>query len=431
MSATTSPISATDPGEQSAPSTGFALDRSALIAVAAALVSFTQSMRGATRSYTYDESVTVGFFVDADPLAGFTSQRVANNHPLFSVLEQVIWNLGGQSEAAMRALPALFTAATVLAIVQWTARKWGVVASLAGSAVLLTNPLFIKYGQEARGYSLLVLAAAVSTLCLIELEQEHRPPTRWLEVAYVLAAAAGLATHLYMLPVLAGHGAYILARGALTLRWAKIWGVVALGGSLAYMGAFPERRSGQFDPAFPGEAVHDVLGGHLVAMIVLGTICAAGLVVHRQHFTLFAAPMLFVLAIWTVVQPRDLYPRFLVWAVPAIAVAAAWSVARSRLALLPVLVAAALTWPSAAPTDSGIRDAAQVLTSYQQDGESACAVGAEALWAYTRTIPSFHADRDCEIVARVGSWEPTGLDRAQSELPIVTTYGRVEILSSD
>lgn len=379
------------------------------ISAAGFLLSLAQSLRGGTRSYNYDESVTVGFFVDAEALAGFTQQRVANNHPLFSVLEQVIWRLGAQTELAMRLLPAGCTAATVAAIAWWTGRRWGPSAAVAAALVLLTNPMFVSYGQQVRGYSLFVLAAAISTIALIEIESRPADDqVRYGGASYVIAAAVGLATHLYMLPVLAGHFLLVVTRQHFSLVWLRRWGVVGAVGAVAYMGAMPERRPGSFRPGLPWETTTELLGGTPASIAILGLASLAALWVHRRYWALVAAPVAFVGYIWLVAQPLDLYARFFVWIVPAVAVAAAWATARRPVALVLVAVAAASAWPIHPPAEQPIREAAAVLTSDQGDGLVACAVGSEALAAYTKAIPEFTSQRGCDVVAAIGSWHPAG-----------------------
>lgn len=398
------------------------------IAAAGALVTFALCLRGAGRSYSYDESVTVAFFVDRPLGTPFLEQRVANNHPFFSFLEQLVWQVGGTSEAAMRLLPALFAALTVGVLMWWTRRRWTTTASLAAGAVLLANPFFVEFGQSVRGYSLFVLAAVVSTIAAIDLldREEHEEADR-LALVYVVAAAIGLTTHLYMAIVLAGHGSLVLARGRLSLTWVRRWLLVGGAAALVFANAMPERRTGVFDASFPLDTAWGLFANDVVAAIALGAACVACLSANRRDLALVTGPLLVAGVIWAVLHPLDLYPRFFVFVVPAIAAATAWCVARRPRFLAPVAVAAALMLPTGAPVDHGLDEVAATLLAIEADGHLACAVGAEALSAYTFEVQPFHEDAECDVVALVGSWSPRGLDEATQMLTDEAVVGTVTL----
>ncbi len=388
-------------------------------------------LMGSGRSYVYDESVTIGFFVDAGWLEPFTSQRVANNHPLFSFLSQLVWRAGGTTETWMRLLPAAFAAASVTTIAWWGTKRYGVRSGLIAALVLGANPLFVHYARLARGYSLLLLCALASSILLQRLvEDSGEAGRRSRELAYVTFAAAGLATHLYMLLVLAAHLGLVLARSQWSLRWVIRWVAVGALAALAYVGSLPERRPGEFRPRFPLETTFEVLGGTVISAIVFGAILAAAARAHRADLLSALLPAGLFVVIWTVLTPFDLYPRFFVIAVPAVAFAAAWAVGRAPAAALPVLVAAAVSLPVGTPADSGIRSTASVLTDVVSDGGVACAVGSEALTAYLRDIPEFTPELDCDVIAAVGSWEPAGLRDARQTLNIARHIGQVEIFGT-
>ncbi|MCO6438861.1 MAG: glycosyltransferase family 39 protein [Phycisphaerae bacterium] len=74
--------------------------------------------------------------------------------------------------------------------------------ALAASALVTFQLALLQYSQEARPYTLLVLAAVLSTWFWFQLVRTSR--TRYL-LGYVLSAGAGLFAHLLVLPVLAAH----------------------------------------------------------------------------------------------------------------------------------------------------------------------------------------------------------------------------------
>lgn len=398
-------------------------------AVASTLVTLVWNLRGATRSYSYDESVTVGLFVDADLLTPLTSQHIANNHPAFSFLEQLVWRLGGTTEAWMRVLPASFAALSVGVLVWWCSQRWGVLSGLTAGLVLGTSPLFVHFGQLARGYSLLVLCGLVATILVFELLTPG-PSTRACATLYVVIAAIGLATHLYMAIVLAGHVGIVISRRSLSPNWLIRWAGATALALMVYLPALPERRPGNFRPGFPLDTAYEVLGSTPASVAILGAVCVAAVWAHRQHFLVFSLPLALLAVIWVGLHPLDLYPRFFVIFVPAVAVACGWAVSKGRWLVLPLAVACVAMLELTAQTDSGIRPTAELVTSLASDGIAVCAVGREALVGYGPTVPEFSASRDCDVIAIIGSWEPNGLDAARDRLGTSVTLGDVEIVGS-
>ncbi len=207
------------------------IDAVPVLAVATGAGTFALYVVGAGRSYDYDSSWTVGTFVATpsllDPLR---RQQGFNNHPLFSLLEHVVYSGGGRSEAAMRVLPAVFAAATVVLLVLWAGRRFGLFAGGSAGLLVAANPLFADEARAVRGYSLLCLCALASTLLLVRLLERDEAGGG---VAYLLAVAAGIATHLYMLVVVVARIAAVLAARRLSRRWlVRSAAAILLGGSV-------------------------------------------------------------------------------------------------------------------------------------------------------------------------------------------------------
>ena len=58
---------------------------------------------GSGRSLDYDSSLTVGAFVKTHSLLDPLKRQIQlNNHPLFSILEHIVWSLGFHSETYLR-----------------------------------------------------------------------------------------------------------------------------------------------------------------------------------------------------------------------------------------------------------------------------------------------------------------------------------------
>ena len=395
-------------------------------------------LTGAGRSYGYDESVTVGGFVATPSLLDpFRRQIVFNNHPLFSFLEHVIWSAGGRSETWMRLLPALFAAATVGIIGWWGARRWCAVAGLAAGGVLAVNPLFVDAARSVRGYSLVALCAVVSTIMTVQLVE--RGERRSWSVAYVVATAAGLAVHFYMAFVLAGIVVFVAARGKVTEGWRLRWFASALFGSLAYLGLFDamfaasQLRGRSVRLSFPLEAARDLLGTRAMAVVSLALVVAAIALVsgRRREVVLPALAVGGLLTfVWLVLAPIDLYPRFLVWLVPGVAVCVGRAVARWRVALVPAAVAIVAmigTWAGSLGGDKmALPKAAALVEATRAGGGTPCAIGAEALLAYTtppRDVTDLTDIDSCDVVVVIASGVPAAaaLERPGSGFPAVTT----------
>ena len=178
--------------------------RPVVAAAVLGVATFVAYLPGLGRSLDFDSAQTVGRFIrPGPPWHAFQDQAVFNNHPMFSFLEQVVRVVTGRTDAAtMRVLPILCGALAVAVLTWFAARRHGLAAGLAAGALLACNPTFISLSRAVRGYSLLTLCALVATIVVVE--DRRTRSNRW-GALYVVAAGVGLATHLYMVPVLGAH----------------------------------------------------------------------------------------------------------------------------------------------------------------------------------------------------------------------------------
>lgn len=232
------------------------------------LLTFGGSLPGLGRSLDFDSAQTVGMFIKpGPPWAAFRLQAVFNNHPMFSFLEQLVRVVTGRTDAAtMRLLPILFGALAVAVLTWFTTRRHGLLAGVVAGGLLACNPTFASLSRGVRGYSLLVLCAIVATVVVAEDRPDgslvHTPSGSasqralvgpasragppvgpasraghwWADVAYVLAAGLGLATHLYMFPVLVAHVGAVVARRRLDARWRLRFAGAGALAAVAYAG---------------------------------------------------------------------------------------------------------------------------------------------------------------------------------------------------
>ena len=184
----------------------------ATVAVAAVL-----RFVGLGSSLWYDEIVTL---VDSARLPFVdivTTFPGVNTHPFYSVLAHASFGLFGESAWALRLPACLFGVGCV-----WMAYVLGTMAitqleAWAGAVVLATSYHHIWFSQNARGYTMMGFFALVSTWSLLRAVSGGR---RGDYLAYALACAAGIYTHLTMAFVVAGHVAVML--GGYAAGWPPV-----------------------------------------------------------------------------------------------------------------------------------------------------------------------------------------------------------------
>jgi 4-amino-4-deoxy-L-arabinose transferase-like glycosyltransferase len=199
----------------------------ALVVLAAALRLSTLDLQ----SFWYDEAYVPVHTLHASLVATLRSvEHRENTPPLWYVL---IWGWSrvfGTGMLALRMPSALAGMATV-------AVAWGIGQQLAGrraaiatAALVATNPLFVWYSQEARAYGLFVLMAALAMWCWLRADAD---PTPRRMAAFAASGAAALATHYFVVFLLAPMCVWLLRRRE---RWRvalpAVAAIVAVGAAL-------------------------------------------------------------------------------------------------------------------------------------------------------------------------------------------------------
>ena len=114
--------------------------------------------------------------------------------PLYYLLAWPWSRLFGTGEVGLRSLSAVFGTAMVPVAYRVGAalasRRVGIILA----ALVAFSPFMVWYSQEARPYTLLALAAALSFLALVHALED--PRTRWL-IAWLVFSALAMATHYY------------------------------------------------------------------------------------------------------------------------------------------------------------------------------------------------------------------------------------------
>ena len=149
-----------------------------------------------------DEAASVAFA--QLPWVGFwTVLRNCEGNMAFYYVLLRGWIHLGDSEFALRSLSVLFGLATIPAVYVLGDRFLGRKAGLASAALLAVHSFHIRYSQEARSYSLLVLLLVLSTHFYLLAVQSPRQNGYW--VAYTLASVLAVYAHVFAVLVLAAQ----------------------------------------------------------------------------------------------------------------------------------------------------------------------------------------------------------------------------------
>jgi len=388
------------------------------------VATFVAYLPGLGRSLDFDSAETVGLFIrPGPPWAAFQRQAVFNNHPLFSFLEQIVRVVTGRSDGStMRLLPIACAALAVGVLTWYAARRHGQVAGLVAGAFLACNPTFATLSRSVRGYSLLTLCAVVSTVIVAE---DSPGRSRWSDVGYVVAAGMGLATHLYMLPVVVAHVGVVAARRRLDQRWRVCFvGAVAVAG-LAYAGMArtmvdaTAAHARAFKPDLPWRVATMVTGGGWGSVVVAPLVVVGGVLVLRACGARGAATALgtVLVLLWVVLQSSALTDRFFVWLVPGAAYLVAVAVGRipaaAVLASAWTVLALALVVPGYTKEPTNYRQSAALLRRIDAAGARGCVVGVGVppMLAYLDTPRQFAVVTDpgqlegCDVVVVAAWWD--------------------------
>jgi hypothetical protein len=242
-------------------------------------------------------------------------------------------------------------------------------------------------------------------------------------------AGIGLATHLYMLPVVAAHVGAVADRRRLPAWRARFLGVGVVAG-LAYAGMARDMLDGAeaharvFRPILPWRVGLMATGGGWAALVVAPLVVAGAVLLLRRSpaargAALGLAAVLVVL--WAGLQSSALTERFFVWLVPGAAYLAAVAVGRFRPAALAAAGSAVLALSVAAAgattEPTGYRQAAALVHRAAAVGMRSCVVdiGVPPMLAYLDTPRDFAVITepaqlsDCDVVV-VAAWWPSTAD---------------------
>ena len=371
---------------------------------------------GSGRVFGYDSAVTFANFIATpsllDAFAVSTQQPTiplaqiaGNDHVLVSLVSHLVYSLTGtRSEAVYRLMPALAAGGAVGVTAKALADRFGLLAGACAGLYVATNPMFVENSRDLRGYSLAALFGVLATLMFFSLTSTPREQrSRWRLALYGALLGLAIAAHAYAGLVLVAHAVWLLVRrwrGDL-LNLLPAWvlaGIIAVAanGYILWVDAtqhgFLPRA---FDAEFPRDLLFYLLGApSLLAIGLWLSTAGLGLWAARKERLMWASAGVVAAAaaaLWLVLQPFYLYPRFFLFVVPACAFLVAAAVKRWKV-LAPVVVlgavAAALTQlPDYTADPLALRQAAHEVASADAAGKHVCLIHSDeqVLGAYIRS----------------------------------------------
>ena len=165
-----------------------------------------------TPSFWLDEALSVAYArLSWTQFEHLMASRELNMLPYYLILRG--WIRFGSEEWILRSLSAICSIATLPLMYRLGERLLGARAGLIACALLALNPYHIRFAQEARGYSLMLLLITGSTLLLVRaIESPSRySTTTW--ASYIATSVLASYTHFYAsLAILAQWAAVAIAR---------------------------------------------------------------------------------------------------------------------------------------------------------------------------------------------------------------------------
>lgn len=118
-------------------------------------------------------------------------------HPPLYYWVLKVWTLAfGNTEIGLRSLSIFFGAITITLAFLFVLRFYGRRASYLALLFLVLSPLFVRYGQEARMYTMLTAIIVAATYVLIYAER-YNTKKRWPWIVYGVLLAAGMLTQYF------------------------------------------------------------------------------------------------------------------------------------------------------------------------------------------------------------------------------------------
>jgi 4-amino-4-deoxy-L-arabinose transferase-like glycosyltransferase len=150
----------------------------------------------------------------------------------------------GQSEYGVRSLSAIAGIATVPVVYGAARRIAGSRAAAIAALLVAVSPLLVWFSQEARAYALAALLSSLTVLCLAGFQRTRR--NSWL-AGWAASAALGLATHYFLVFVVAPELVWLWRMAPRDRRLAAAVAVVLAAGCALLPLAIAQQSTGHAD----------------------------------------------------------------------------------------------------------------------------------------------------------------------------------------
>jgi mannosyltransferase len=338
-------------------------------------------------------------------------------------------------------LPSAVAATAAVPVTYLLGRRlFGTATGCVAAVLFATNGFVVEYGQEARGYALLILVSAAAGLLFVRFLQEQTTAS-WL--AWVVVASLLGYAHFYGVFVLGAQVLVLVGRRHLPTPWTKVWqglAVIALahlplaaffvfGGDQGQSGGIPELTLARLVGVFA--RLSGNLGIPLALLVAVPCVVALVDLVRGRHqlderrwgvlfLTTWILLPIVTVAVLSLAKP--LYgARYFVEVIPALAVLTARGLSLVRLrtfrlalgtAIVLLGAAAVVVWHVQPPREDA-QGVAELLAS-PGDGVQEGDVVLFAPW-YARIPVELYLEDHDDVVARLepgypdaawGTWEP-------------------------
>lgn len=157
------------------------------------------------QSIWFDESFSS--YLTRFDLGKIWSLTAADVHPpLYYIVLKGWAHFFGHTDFAMRMLSVTLGAVAILFAFLWLKYKYGSKAAILGSFLLSISPVFIRYGQEMRMYTMMLAIIFASTYFL-QLAVDNGKKRWW--IIYAILVAAGMWTHYFTAFAFCAHLIYL------------------------------------------------------------------------------------------------------------------------------------------------------------------------------------------------------------------------------
>lgn len=176
------------------------------------------------QSIWFDESFSS--YLTRFDLKSIWEFTAADVHPPFYYYLLKAWaHVFGHTDFAMRMLSTVLGAVAILFAFLWLKYKYGLRAATVGGFLLSISPIFIRYGQEMRMYTL-VVAIVFAASFFLQLAIDNGKKCWW--IIYAILVALGMWTHYFAALAWCAHVFYLLKIYGKNFWTKKIWAIYLL-----------------------------------------------------------------------------------------------------------------------------------------------------------------------------------------------------------